>query len=698
VRNSADERAWSAAKQMAIIQLASLMTSPFSRVEMEQRYGTWVEDRLLRSCRSAQPEIYGAAIEQAAGFLRELIEKKDGPPLGIRQMLVRRLVHALHADSQRDILNVKGFAAAAGIRLRTVLTLNGVREVELTSFVKCVKNALVGKRSSQLVLADGSRARVKLSVDRSSSVLIEFAALNMKISEAGVFSASSRKRAVTLASMLKKHPLLPDEEKDWQKVLRLGQVDEVRFVKLVEALRETPEAFASALSRPQKLNNDNMVPRERRYFERLVGPIVDDAIVPYHEKQPTLFQDFLLSKGIVGLRRLAFGCLSANVMPLQRMASIPLSDVESLLDALDPFSLLFGFEICVERYRAGDNTAVVMGHRFLDRIFKDESWFEQRCEVFSACALISSVRLRPLSNRYGANLYWFRLAALAHAGVLTNALSAISDTKKFLKWAVDGSSGLYTWETIPDAREEPRWESEWIGPKSITAEITGRCLNALGRIGKRKIPAPWKARIELAFSRLNPKLSAFFPGPHDGFSAVAWAQRRDADVEKVQALLEERNSFKEAPGLLIVAYAGAVGTSHIPELMRLLEGSNDELASPKSASQILKCCAYVASITRSATLADAVVTRCTRLVTGDSESNQILALMLLAMRACAAHEDLAIYYREIGKVATGFAYLTPESEALNVRVVMEALCERDPRMVASLGRAMFLLAGSALAV
>jgi hypothetical protein len=131
--------------------------------------------------------------------------------------------------------------------------------------------------------------------------------------------------------------------------------------------------------------------------------------------------------------------------------------------------------------------------------------------------------------------------------------------------------------------------------------------------------------------------------------------------------------------------------------MRLLEGSNEELASLKTATPILKSCAYVAATTRSATLAEAVVTRCLRLVTDESQPEEILPLMLFAMRACGAHADLAAFYREIGKVAARFAYVAPKRAVIDVRVVMEVLCEREPRMMAALGRAMQLLVGRSLA-
>jgi hypothetical protein len=404
----------------------------------------------------------------------------------------------------------------------------------------------------------------------------------------------------------------------------------------------------------------------------------------------------MFKRGNTGVRRIAFGNLSASVLQFGSMASLPFEAVEQLAQSHDPFSLLFGFEACVERYRTGDRRALALGRRHLERIFKDDSWLNQRCEVFSACAIISSSRLRTLAEQNGASLYWFRLAAFAHAGVLTNALANIRDTKGFLKWALEHFSGVYTWHAVVDLREEPRWDSEWASPEAIKAELVGRCINAMGRLGKKRAAA-WQAIISSAWDRVDPKLSALFPGPLDGFTPTSWVVRREEDMKQVEALLKQRASFKETPGLALIAYSGGIDASHIDELMRLLEGSNEELSVLSSAHRILKCCCYVAATTRSVPLADAVVTRCLRLIMPGSQPTQILPLMLFAMRACAAHEDLTAYYRQIDKVATRFAYAAPKGAALDMRAAMEALCERDPRMVAALGRAMQLLVGGSLA-
>jgi len=54
-------------------------------------------------------------------------------------------------------------------------------------------------------------------------------------------------------------------------------------------------------------------------------------------------------------------------------------------------------------------------------------------ELFSACAVIGFVGLRPTANDPPPPLWWFRLAVLSHAGVLTTALKGIRKSADFFK-------------------------------------------------------------------------------------------------------------------------------------------------------------------------------------------------------------------------------------------------------------------------
>jgi hypothetical protein len=314
-----------------------------------------------------------------------------------------------------------------------------------------------------------------------------------------------------------------------------------------------------------------------------------------------------------------------------------------------------------------------------------------RLKLFSACAVITAVALRPNANESAAPLPWFRLAVLSHAGVLTNALKKISKPDGFLKWTTEQLGGSYLWHTVVDTREEPKWEPDWIAPDSLKAELIGRCTNALGLLPDAKRPKAWIKIIEKAFGGLDTRLRAYFTGPLEGFESVGSAVQAEAAYNELKALLKGRSSFKRAPGLIIVAYAGAIDSRLTSEFVRLLEASNEQLAKLKTADQILRCCAYIASTSRNEELTKAVVARCIRLVSPDMTPGAFLRLMLISLRACASYVDIRRYYLEVGAVTTRFAYLVPIGAALEMREVLEVLGCRDSRLIGSMARAMAIL-------
>ena len=89
-----------------------------------------------------------------------------------------------------------------------------------------------------------------------------------------------------------------------------------------------------------------------------------------------------------------------------------------------------------------------LGTKFLRALFADKSSLKARCELFSACAIISTVAIRPIANGAAAPLDWCRLATLTHAGVLTDALRHIRKPFDFLKWAWSQYSGTYWWHLL----------------------------------------------------------------------------------------------------------------------------------------------------------------------------------------------------------------------------------------------------------
>jgi hypothetical protein len=308
------------------------------------------------------------------------------------------------------------------------------------------------------------------------------------------------------------------------------------------------------------------------------------------------------------------------------------------------------------------------------------------------------VTLRPAANDPPPPLWWFRLAVLSHAGVLTTALRGIKKPADFLKWGARDFGPAYLWHTVVDAYDEPRWEADWISPSGLKAELLGRCYNALMQLPPAKQPKAWKELINSGLNNLDTKLLAFFPGPLDGFQPFFSPIQAEGALDEVRSLLRTRSSFKRAPGIILLAYAGAIDARLKDEIFRLLDSSNEQLAKLKTADQILRCCAYIAARNRDDELAKAVVARCLRLISPKMQPGAILQLLLISMHACAANVDRAAYYREAAAIATRFAYSVPLSAALEMRKVLENMKRRDPRLSGSFGRAEAVLEAALLSV
>lgn len=187
------------------------------------------------------------------------------------------------------------------------------------------------------------------------------------------------------------------------------------------------------------------------------------------------------------------------------------------------------------------------------------------------------------------------------------------------------------------------------------------------------------------------KLRAYFPGPLDGFGPMFSPIEADEAYGQVESLIKGRSSFKRAPGISFLAYTGAIDARLKSEIFRLLEASNEQLAKPKTADQILRCCAYIASINRDDDLAKAVAARCIRLLSSDIKPDAFLRLVLIAMRACGAYADTGTFYREVGIVAARFAFLAQINVAPEMRRALDVMTSRDPRLGAALGPAIAIL-------
>jgi hypothetical protein len=182
--------------------------------------------------------------------------------------------------------------------------------------------------------------------------------------------------------------LTSDEEKNWFKRAEKGALSAKEYTDIVEQLRGTPENVIAILRVPQPLNAEKLIPKELSYYARLVGPVQNvPNFADYLQREHKEHSSWLLRQGPVGLRRLAYSAVARSLIAFDEIGTLPLGQIAELLTAEDPFSLVFGFDVCQYRLSKGEKAAAVLGTKFLKRLLGDEKRLQSRLELFCACAV-----------------------------------------------------------------------------------------------------------------------------------------------------------------------------------------------------------------------------------------------------------------------------------------------------------------------
>lgn len=684
-----DEAQWAFAVQKLSGQIGMLIATPFLDAERHKHYGEWVENRLAKPTRLHNHWLWTKAFQVFVFYLTKMMAS-DGAPKNLRKALIQKLLDSFHPKLRDELFEDAATMQNLEIKLKQTLTINNSHSVDLSSLITALRAAFLGNTEIEIELADDSKVEAKLGVGTKGSVSLTIDGAVISIADADLLKSAKNDRRTAFGRIFRDRPVTSREEEFWSKKIESGLTDS-EYAELLQLQRMTPESFAQIISAPNSLGAETMVPSDQRYFERLVGPIGGSDFLDYVAGPLKDHRAYLIGKGKNGLRRIAYSALAQSLIPIELLDAVSLKDIEDLVAASDPFTLIFGFEVCRDRLAKGDKEAVAVGKEFLERLFDDKNWLRSRCEIFAACTVITSTRVREVLNDPEPPVYWARLAAFSHAGVLTSALSGLAKPAEFYLWTLQQYGPKYSWQTAVDRREAPRWEEDFIDPASLMNELIGRCYNSTYSLSAAQRPKSWTKIVDAALAELDPKLLAFFPGPLDDFIQLDPTPQQIEGFKKVKGILRRKRSFKDAGGLPYIAYSGGINKPLSNDVMKLLERSEKDLKDLASAHRALECCAYIAGISRNEELAKTVVNKCLGFVLNDTAPDKVLQLFLVSLRACAAYSEPSAYYTAAGEVGSRFAYRVPHSAAFELRSALEIVGQRDMKMNAALSQAIALL-------
>lgn len=614
-------------------------------------------------------------------------------PIPLRKGLFALILQSLPATVRTSLLFDESFAAKFDFTPRFSLPLGIAGPVDTHSLNDALRAAVAGRKTALLIPEGGKPFRVKLGLNKGGKITVRFRKNGFTFSDADLLSSDTQVRSRALKRVFAAKPLMPAEEDAWRAIARERAFTDHEFLLLLTALEATPEALYRRVQMPGPLDIGSILPDEPQYFDRLLAPpngapdlrgFIDGGLIKNRRQGIKRHRKAIL-------RRLAYAALWQPLIPFELLsATIKPSDVEPLLSAADPFSLLFAFELCC-KFLQTNEAFFRFGSQLLEKLF-DPTASTRRCYVFSAIALMTVANLRQAAKLPDTTLFWTRLAALTHAGVVTDALGEREDAEQFFHWAGEHFYPAYRWHTMIDRRAAPRWSPDWISPDHLHAEIVGRVNQSVHAIPQDQRPQAWTSAVEAALNELlktGNALSAFFPGPFEDFQPAAPTAEVPPVFQPINEALEKASNFSDVPNLAAMAYSILLPEPALAAVLRILNLPLDEpITNDNHDAVFLHLSAYIAGTARSELIATAVINRCLLAVRNATSDEEIPRFLSIAIEACAAYENADKYRASVASVATQICFAAPGSAHLSeLETIFDVLALRDEKLIPALARA-----------
>jgi hypothetical protein len=516
-------------------------------------------------------------------------------------------------DTVRKALVADGaFTREFGLPIAKTLHFSSSLGVDAEQFANALKKILAGQSSARVAVRGGKPITFKGKLGKDGSVTLATKGVSITDDNGGVLAPQKGVRIKAMERLLGETLLPSRRAAFWRDLVKQGPPSSSEFLDLIDECRAVPEVLHERIRQTRTLSLDVLVPADLAYWRALLPePGVGQAYDAYLRDTVTKERAHQLDMNMrLAHARTSISGISQSLIPFDLLKSMGAADLEALIGREDPFSLLFAFEVAARR-ATSDASLIEIGTRALDKLFGDKAKVRARAALFSACAVLSVVGLQRIAAVRGAPLFWRRLLAFTHAGVLTNALgNNLGRAKGFNKWAFDRFGIRFFWASLAERRLAPRWWPEWIDPSCLHAEFVGRALIALHAIPEQQRPGQWQTVInDLQQEQADRKQYAqmFFPGPVDDFQ-FSQGQLDPALFNQAVEALSKGLPLDKIPGLLPFLHSARMSPQHV----NLVGASLANTVEPHNAKEIpgfvnaLQAAAQAAAANRAVAIADAV--------------------------------------------------------------------------------------------
>jgi hypothetical protein len=583
------------------------------------------------------------------------------------------------------------------------LKLSDTATVERDALLAAFRAAIVAGEAQVLIRDGRDTVTAVVRIVEEGTGVLEAGNVRTKFAHVGLWHEDAIRRSDLLAAILRKRTVESQSRRELQELVNSSQFRPETLVKVSELLSATPEEFVLRLHRltqeRSQFHEEDFLPEDPRHWDNLTAvPTRSKTFLQYiNDELRAERVDRLSANAAVAFEMLSLQFVAQESVPhdwfeLQSKDDV-LRCMEAALNFEDHSSLAGAFEICARNF-AADARLVLIGDRLLDKLFSDKPRLLQRCALFGAVFILSTVRLAMHARTRDRPIYWRRFNAATHASLVVRAFGETGPSEEIFDWAMKMRQDYYILSVYAEMGESPRWQPEWIEPTSLAADTYGRAVQILQRIPESELPASWADRLTEVGQWINEiemTRRAYLPSLTQGERPVeqpTLSPDLQAHLEDAFLMVKTDPTPDNLMRLANMIELGGVlpeGSDALAEsVKRVLAdvGLNLEMSGP-----ILAVSARVAVLGRDANLAELVADHIMQLARTSPDDVRIFNSLVRLVECAAADSDPARSRNLAGRVEN-FAGLLPAGDAaLRLMVALRCLRRAHVSLAPVLGRA-----------
>ncbi len=687
--------------------LALLIPPTDAPQEVRESYRSWAEEKILVPVREHYPDLYAWVVASYRNRIADFADQEQIEGIDVaeipngRALLAQASLEHAPLLIQQTLLDDAHFREEFGFKRDLVLEFgNSELSIRRSELYDAIRQVFLGE--SELTVTDAEGKDWSLSVERdegqSAALVISNNDRLITLLPHMTLSTDKSERLRSVNNVTRDFNL-PIKTRDiWRNLVSERALDNDKVDEFYNDFCDTPIHVIHSIRTEimeGKGSVSSLVPRSKRYFDRLVG-LYDksESIWNYAAGQGRKLFDNLSAwrpyDGFLFSLLLSSHPALTDEISVKRLTDADLARAfVFLVDRGDRISQLgaieVGFRVLPERPEIQHELI-----RLIKKIRDDNTnGPESEFRLLSALFLFVDGELSRTRLLSAQPPFYRRLASLSQAALLCRQfLNSGIAIDPLCEWAAINRAGNFNLQSLVDMRLGPYWCPEFAVPSQVRASFCGRILD-VAKSYEENISGTELHDLVLgtgpdSLLSLAEFPDTFFPGPLEGDEIKANALPDFISAEIEAQLRAEQVGLSSFVALINFAPIFRVESSQSALAAETLKRGNYRFVDIEDKSQLLTALnglASVAAVTRSCTLAKELRILVRTFRQSSKYALSVEEALRVLLSAAASHADLEDWSEYVGACLTEFAFAELEGDdwaVLNSH--LQYLCHSVPEL------------------